>query len=656
MRFATRTAIALIVLFLIVVACIPFVQTFAFEFIEFDDNIYVYENRFVLQGLTASSLRWAMTAVLAANWHPLTCLSHMLDVELWGDWAGGHHLTNVIIHVANTLVLFGLLRSMTSGVQAWRPALVAALFAVHPLHVESVAWISERKDVLSTLFGLLALWAYVKYARKPSIGRYLAVASMFALSLMAKPMLVTLPCAMLLLDWWPLKRVCDRKSLRAIAIEKIPLLCISAASCVATILAQRAGGALMSADSVPFTGRIINATAAYAQYLYKAAWPFNLSPIYPLPAHQPLVPAILGAILLLMITSLAIALRRSHPHFLVGWLWYLGTLVPVIGIIQVGEQTLADRYTYVPLIGIFIMGIWSVPDFSKPVIINKHKSDVQSKAPASALQPIGVAFLCMMLVAIALLECRAMSQAANWKDTMTLFQHALNVTTDNYVAEERVGNEFRKRHEHEQAIAHLSRAVALRPWFVLALNSLGQTHIDAGNHTIAEQLLRKAVQYNPQDAISWNNLGVSQFYQGRVDEAERNYRRALEVNPEMPDALANLGTILLNRGQLQAAIELSRRAVEHDDDLANAHATLGAALWNTGEHGQAVVHYQRALQARPDLINTRFNLGMAFVEQANFNAAAEQFEFILRLNPEHVSAGQMLGMVREHLRDANGMP
>ena len=387
---------------------LTFLPSLGNDYVLLDDPLYVTGNPEVRQGITREGLAWALTANVANNWHPLTVLSHMLDVEVFGLAPAGHHLTSLLLHLANVLLLFAALHRMTAA--AFRSALVAALFAVHPTRVESVAWIAERKDVLSGLFWMLALLAYVHYARRPSLGRYLLVALAMALGLAAKPMLVTLPCVLLLLDLWPL----GRRGLRRLILEKIPLFALSAASCAATLSYQETS--LAPLEALPWDLRFSNAVVSYATYLGKAFLPRDLAVFYPFPAEIPVWKAAGAAALLLLLTGLALWRARRSPWLLVGWLWFLGTLVPVIGLVQVGRQAMADRYTYLPFIGLFLAMVWGAAELVE-------RRDV--------FRPVLGA---LSVLAILGLAGMTRAQVRHWQDSVALFRHALAATGDNHLA------------------------------------------------------------------------------------------------------------------------------------------------------------------------------------------------------------------------------
>ena len=454
-----------------------FGQTLRHDFVSFDDHVYVYQNPQITQGLTEDGLIDAFTHTHARNWHPLTTISHMLDCQLYGLQAGWHHFTNVMLHTVAVLLLFLVLNQMTGAF--WQSTFVASLFAIHPLHVESVAWVSERKDVLSAVFFMLTLGAYVRYVRKPSIGRYLTAASFFALGLMSKPMLVTLPFVLLLLDYWPLGRIGGQKSevgsrLRRLITEKVPLFVLSLLSCTATLFVQKQGPSAI--DQLPFLWRLNNTFVSYVTYIWQMLWPMRLAVFYPHPNDRlPLVEVTVAITLLVGISLLVICLRRTKPYLVTGWFWYLGMLVPVIGLVQVGEQARADRYTYLPQIGLYILITWGVSDLV--ALIMTHKSGSRSvtsepqlttrgsrEARADGSQGRGYKPFCAAAAAaiIIALSCRAFVQTSYWKNSETLWNHALSVTTDNDMAHNSLGDLFLRRGELDSAISHFEIALEIR--------------------------------------------------------------------------------------------------------------------------------------------------------------------------------------------------
>lgn len=512
---------------LILLTLVAFAPVRRNEFTDFDDHTYVSANRHIQRGMSAETVRWAFTTTRAANWHPLTWLSHTLDWSLYGANPQGHHLTSLILHTANVVLLFLLLGGTT---RAWGPAgFAAALFAVHPLHVESVAWLAERKDVLSTLFWLLATWGYVGYARAPSYARLAVVALLMVLGLLAKPMLVTLPFTFLLLDLWPLERT--NAGWKALVVEKLPLFALAAAACVVTFLAQRAGGAVASFERIPPPVRLANATWSYVAYLGEMLWPRALAPFYPHPGWSlPAWKVALAALILVAATWAALMLRRSRPYVLTGWLWYVGTLVPVIGLVQVGNQGMADRYTYVPLIGIFVIVAWAASALGRHATI-----------PAVAV-----------LLALAALT---RAQVAEWRDSVTLFTHALAVTGPNPTALVSLGSALEDRGRIDEAMARYGEALRIDPGNRTAENRVAGLLASDGRLDEAVGHYLVALRRNPGDADTLSNLGIALGKQRKLDEAIARFEAALDAHPEDPSAiLTNLGNALLLSGRTEEAI------------------------------------------------------------------------------------------------------
>jgi tetratricopeptide (TPR) repeat protein len=539
---------------LVVVTFAAFSGVLTNSFVNYDDGVYVAANAHVLPGVTAAGVGWAFTTTENSNWHPVTWLSHMLDVQLYGLDAGKHHLTNLLLHCGNVALLFLLLVRMTGAL--WRPAFVAALFAVHPLHVESVAWIAERKDVLSTLFWFLTVGAWLRWLDSKTAGRYAAVLLLYACGLMAKPMLVTLPLTLMLLDYWPLGRAARAPLWK----EKVPLFVMAALSCLATVLAQRAGGALQTLESFAFPERLANAASAYAGYLIKTAWPVSLAVFYPHP-HVGLgvFTAVVSAIAIAGVTVLALRFRRTAPYFAVGWLWYLGTLVPVIGLVQVGQQAMADRYTYVPLIGVFIVVAWGLADAVRLM---------------RGAQPVAVAAAGGSIAALCWLTSM---QVAYWTDSATLFRHALAVTSGNWMAHNNLGGVLSEQGQTDAAIAQFEETLRIRPGF----------------------------------AEAHYNMALAFDRSGRPGDAIAEYEAALNLNPGYAAAHYNLGNTLLHAGRLDEAIAHYEQAVRLRPDHAEAHNNLAIALGRSGRLAEAVAHYREALRLKPDFEAARANLSLA---------------------------------------------
>ena len=529
-----------------------FGQTLSHEFVNYDDGIYVYANPKITGGLTSASVAWAFTHSHARNWHPLTTLSHMLDWQLYRARAGGHHFTNVVLHSLAVVLLFLWLRQITGAL--WRSAFVAALFAIHPLRVESVAWIAERKDVLSGVFFFLTFLAYVRYTRAPSLARLALVIVAFGLGLISKSMLVTLPFLLLLLDFWPLRRF---RLTRDILLEKVPLLALSAVSSAITFLIQKQGGA--QAGSLPFAERFGDALVACCTYLRQMFWPADLAPFYPRTVH-PAWEIIGAALLLAAITTLVLAQRKARPYFFTGWFWYLGMLVPVLGLVQVGAQSSADRYTYLPQIGLYLCLTWGAAELCSRRIL----------APLSGL-------------IIAAFSVLAWQHASYWQNSETLWTHTLAVTSENDVAEINLGEVLEKRGETEAALAQYENALTI--------------------HSRS-----RVAGYDLLLAVIHTNIGSIERARGASDDAIVHFRAALDSQPDYVEASLNLGLTLIDKHEIAEAITVLRRAIELRPDSAEAFVALGDALRQSGQIEEASERYEQALRNTPDSIAALNNL------------------------------------------------
>ncbi len=522
----------LICLFIALAAVAVYLPVGGHGFVNFDDPMYITENARVLQGLSLENVIWAFSAFHAGNWHPLTWISHMLDVSLFGMNAGGHHATSLVLHVLNSLLLFALFRKMTGVI--WQSAFVAVLFAIHPLHVESVAWASERKDVLSTFFGFLALLSYAWYASHGARSYYLAALLFFVLGLMAKPMLVTIPFVMLLLDGWPLRRIGWTRrtgsvspdpadtSVLGLVVEKAPFFFFAAASSVVTFYAQQHGGAVAPLEMFSLGARIGNALVAYVSYIGKMFWPAGLSAFNP---HPQLLPAwqVAGSCLVLAgISMLCVAAARQRPYLPAGWLFYLGTLVPVIGIVQVGEQAMADRYTYIPSIGISIMLAWGLPD-----LLAKWQYRRVGLV-------IGSFILVIALVAAARLQLR------HWSDIISFNRHMIEMTADNYVAHYNLGVYLAETGQIDASIEHYREAIRIKPNHANANNNLGNELVKKGRPEEAVPYFRNALRRSSRDPEIHNNFGVALALAGETDRAIDHFETALKIRPNYPEARKNL--------------------------------------------------------------------------------------------------------------------
>jgi len=579
-RSKSRVTDLLVCVGLVAVTWAVFGQTIRYQFVNFDDDLYVYNTPAIQSGLTLKGIAAAFISQHAHNWHPLTTISHMLDCQLYSLNAGGHHATNVILHTIAVLLLFWVLQRMTGA--AWKSALVAALFAVHPLHVESVAWVSERKDILSAVFFFLMLNAYNRYARAPSVMRYLAVAVLFAAGLMSKPMLVSAPIVLLLLDYWPLRRFeqpsltigktkiseCDnqRRIIRRLYLEKIPLFVLSAIACILTfILQKRTAGAI---PPLPLLWRVQNAFVSYVIYVWKTLWPTHLAVFYPHPNDTLAIWEIIFAILLLLaITAAAIVFRRQRPYLLTGWFWYLVMLIPVVGIVQVGEQGHADRYTYLPHIGLFVAIVWFAIDVAT---VRRTKPQVA----------VTTALAVLIILALA---WAAFIQTFYWRNSEALWTRALAVTSDNDVAHNNLGYLCVDRGELDEAISHFESAARIR----------------SGKRDPHYDLASAFVQMNLADALA---------RKGRSDEAMVHYEEAIRLQPNYADAYYNRGSVLFAKGRIDEAIADLEKALQMHPNDADAHTSLGNALLQKGSLREAIAHYVTALALAPEDPHSRNNV------------------------------------------------
>jgi len=615
------------------------------DFVAYDDHSYVTKNPQVQAGLTRASVAWAFRSSHATNWHPLTWLSHMLDCQLFGLDPRGHHLTSLLLHLANTLLLFALLHLATGAV--WRSAFVAAAFALHPLRVESVAWVAERKDVLSGLFWMTTLIAYVHYTRRPNLSRFLLVFVSFGLGLMAKPMLVTLPFVLLLLDYWPLERFPARLArensarptnggppaarsgptvLRLLA-EKLPLFALAAASSVITFLVQKKGGAMMPGDYVPFSFRPANALVAYVRYLAKLVCPRDLAVLYPYrlsgwPAWQ----TIAALLLLLALTGAVLYLAPRRRYLPVGWLWFLGTLVPVLGLVQVGHQSIADRYTYLPSIGILIIVAWGLPDL---LTRWRHCRVVLALS--------GTAVLALLLSATRV-------QVTYWRDSLALYKHALSVTHNNYVMHDNYGRILLKEGRLAEAATHLRAAVRINPKHSSAWGGLGQVLLAQGRTEEAIACFTRLLQ-DPAERVvnAYASLGLAYTLVAKYDLAIRNFTEALRIDPQCVPARQNLGVVLLQQGRAEEAVACFTPLLQDPQEQVDAHVNLGAAYTQLGQNDLAAQHYAEALRINPQHALARLNLGLVRLKQGRAAEAVACFTPLLQDPQQQVDAHVNLG-------------
>ena len=676
------------------------------DFVGYDDPDYVTANDHVQGGLSWQGIGWAFRSTDFANWHPLTWLSHMLDCQLFGLQPWGHHLTSIVLHALNAVLAFVLLREMTGAL--WRSLLVATLFALHPLRVESVAWIAERKDVLSTTFWLLTLWAYGRYVRQAedrgrktedrgprsevrrpvvcrlscvlrslSCGYYGLALLLFCLGLMCKPMLVTVPCVMLLLDYWPLDRFGggifgtsiahgghesgDKRALTpplshpmgeggcalaepgegrlmasrivVLLVEKIPFFVAAMVVSVVTLVVQSRSGAVIT--SLGWMARVENALVAYCRYLGKLCWPLDLAVFYPYPGTWRLGVVVLALLLLLIVSGFAVLWRRRHPYLLVGWLWFLGTLVPVIGLVQAGEQSMADRYSYVPSLGIFLMAVWALRELTG----------------RWRYQRIGAVVLFAWLLAVCLPLTRA--QIGYWQDSETLFRHAIHATSPNYIACNNLGVALDRQGRFAEATEQFQKALKERPGYAEAYKSLGIVLYEEGRLEEAIDDFKAALKYRPDYPEAHDAWGTVLEQQGHLDQAIYHYREALRLKQDYTDAHYNLGVALGRSGHLDEAIAEFKQVIELKPKSFDAYNNLGVTLERKGQLDEAIRQYCKAVQLNPDSARAHFNLGVALCRVGKLDEGIAGFREALRLNPDYVEARKNLEAVLRLKEDSN---
>jgi tetratricopeptide (TPR) repeat protein len=618
------------------------------HFLDYDDQQYVTENPHVRAGLTFKGFVWAF-GYHASNWHPLTWLSHMLDCQLYGLHPAGHHLTNVLLHTANTILLFLVLNRMTRAL--WRSLFVAALFGWHPLHVESVAWIAERKDVLCGFFWMATLWAYARYAanespatekleiRNPKSERnpkhwYALTLFLFGFALMSKPMAVTLPFVLLLLDYWPLRRIqspiTDYKLLFRIFFEKVPFLVLAAVVSILTLIAQNRGYAVVSTAGLTVSTRVVHALVSYLHYLDATFLPRHLAVYYP---YQTVVPAAevgITIVALTLLTAIAVRFGRQQPYLLVGWLWFLGTLVPVIGLIQVGDQAWADRYTYLPLVGLFVAIVWTIPEKVGRGVLT---------APVMVVIGIGTALLALTSL-----------QLRYWKSTRTLFEHTMSVTRSNYMAITLLGSLSAKEGKLDEAIEHYKTALNWKPAYPEVHFFLGNALDQQGKLDEAIAEYKQALWSRPMQEQTHIFLGAALAKKQQLQEAAVHYRAALQMNPESAVAHNNLARLLQTQGMLDEAIEHYSAALAFDPALAQAHNNLGVLMLMRGKTAEGARELQEALRLNPADPETEYNLAVALNQQRDWSHAADLLAKTVQKRPNDANAHYQIALALSHLQ------
>lgn len=608
-------------------------------FTNYDDPVYVTENPHVHAGLCVNSIKWAFSSLYAANWHPVTWLSHMLDWQIYGSKPAGHHFTSLLIHIVNSILLFLLLNKITGRIRC--SALVAVLFAIHPLHVESVAWIAERKDVLSTMFCMLTMLAYVQYTKQRLKLLYLCMIAAYVIGLMAKPILVSLPLLLLLLDYWPLARFKDKNiSSKSIFAEKVPLVLLAAASCYVTIIAQRSYGALNSFEKVPVNIRIPNAIVSFLIYLRKTIWPNDLAVFYPHPVNTiPVVLVAFSTVFTVCVTIFALAQFKKKPYLTFGWLWYIVSLVPVIGLVQVGGQAMADRYTYLPLIGIFIAVVWGVSDFLQSFTIG-HK----------VMSAIGYSLA--LLIIAALCGC-TWKQVGYWHNSYTLFSHAARITRENAVVDNNLGLALFERKKITQAAELFKRALANSPFDAKAHINLANTYAVQRKFKPAEYELISAIQYDPKEPKTYYNLGNIYSMENKLDKAIRCYSKSLEIDPGFFEAQLNMGNALSLKNRPVEAIEHFNEAININPCSPQVHYAIADAFSSIGRKNEAAQHYYRSLRIHSNSPIVHFHLALVLDDMGNISEAVKHYQIYLKTNPKSPEASNNLAWIFATSSDKN---
>ena len=595
-------------------------------FIVFDDNEYIFENPHIASGLNLANIRWALTAFFSNNWHPVTWMSHMLDCQLFGLNAGQHHLMGAAFHLANTLLVFLLLRKLTGTL--WQSAFVAAAFALHPMHVESVAWASERKDVLSTFFALLTIGSYAAYAQRPTVLRYVTFFLLFVLGLMAKPMLVTLPFVLMLLDYWPLRRFGDarggalrvpKQSLGRLLAEKAPMLLAVVASSLLTLAAQSKGGVVRSLEDVTVTMRVTNALVSWVRYAFKLLVPLQQAFYYPYPKTPPVALAAGAALLLLAITWFVWSARKERPWALVGWLWFVGTLVPVIGLVQVATQAIADRYAYIPSIGLFVIMAFGIAELSR-------------RWPSRT-----VVLACGAVIVLGVYGAKAWTQTRYWKDGVTLFSHDAAIIPDNVLASRNLGVEYFRLGNYDAAIAAIKNVLRVYPNDEISIFDLATAYDRAGSLAEADSCYRVAIELVPSHVEARYNRGSLLNRMNRYEEAATEFREAVRIRPNYFEAYNNLGNALGHLGKDDEAVASYEKALSLNSNYVEAHNNMGTALRKLQRNDEAIREYELALRLNPRFPAAHYNLAIAEMTRGDSAQAMQHFDQAAALDAKLVN-------------------
>jgi tetratricopeptide (TPR) repeat protein len=618
----------LVVLMLIILTLGVYWPVQDYEFLNYDDNLYVTDNYLTQSGLTYQWIVKTFKDTHIGHWHPLTLMSHMLDWQLYRENSRGHHWTSVIIHIFNTVLLFFFFRNITGAI--WRSAFVATLFAIHPINVESVAWVAERKNVLSTFFWIVTMLFYVRYVKQPNWKRYLPVFFSFALGLMSKPMLVTLPFVLLLLDYWPLSRTTiitrnenqtetsklniKRHEISFLILEKVPLFLLTSVSIVLTIYSARSVDTVASLESLPLFKRIGNAIVFYGYYIKKMFWPADLAVFYP-HWNIPIWQILFAAILLVLITLIVCKYFLRYPYLAVGWFWYLGTLVPVIGIVQAGSQAMADRYAYVPFIGLFVMIVWGMGYALKKKYLAKVTAIIS-------------------LVVITVLMIFTHYQIKYWENTFTLFNHALNVTDNNYVAHYMIAQELLHKNRIDEAISHYQIAILFDTQKFLPLEGIGRAYRIKGDTDKAIEAFRLAITINPKLTAAYDNLCKVLWQLGRREEALTEYRKAVAQINDNPYLYYNFGNVLAVQGYYDEAVIQFNQVLRIRPQDAIAHNRLALVLLRQGKINDALNHFREAVKFQPQNANAHYQLALILKQKGLTEEANQHYQEAIRINPE----------------------
>ena len=629
MTFLYQHRTALVSLLVVLATLAVYGQARNDDFIGLDDSMYVFENDHVRKGLTGEGVAWSFTNTISGMWIPLTWLSFMAGSQFYGISPGWHHLTNVFIHLANALLLFFLLKRMTDDF--WPSGLVAALFALHPIHVESVAWISERKDVLSALFLFLTIWAYADYAKKPSLRGYVLVFLFFLFGLMTKPMLVTVPFLLILLDYWPLKRFrpdhiftvhgkAERRRFLQLVFEKLPLIVVAVTASAVTFAAHQKAGGIYTLEALPVDVRMTNICVSYLKYVGKFFYPVHLAVFYPHPHSASWLKVIAALLLLGGISWLFARNARKYPYLFVGWFWYLGMLVPVIGIVHAGSQGMADRFVYIPFIGLYIAVAWGIPQ-----LFGNWPHRRSCLAILSA-------------VSLSILAALSWHQVRYWQNSLTLFGHTLRYTSNNWLIEGSLANALEKKGRTDEAILLYKEALHIEPDYWDAHYNLGNALEKKGRTDEAIKHYLQALRIRPDYEEAHNNLGVALDKTGRTNEAIKQYLEALRIQPDYAEAHNNLGVAFAKKGRTNEAIKQYIEALQIQPDYAEAYNNLGNALRKKGRTDDAIRQYLEALRIRPDYEEAHNNLGIALIQQGKIEEAIHHFREAVRIDQDYADA------------------